>query len=141
MDAKSFRGPSGVRWYRFGYDSVTHGCFVYRRWRATNTGNGLQYMVRGSDWADDGLRREPYDSECRLALRALVGPPPWETEQAAAPPQCAPLEATRLAVAEALRTATASTERALADLDALREAMVEADAITSALKREFARHP
>ena len=139
MNTEPFTSPSGLRWSRVGSDAVTDEGTVYRRWRATNTGNGLQHMFNGSDWADDGLRYDPYDSECRMALRALVGPPPWETTGEA--PQRTTLESARLAVSEALRTATASTERAMADLDALREAMSELATISSALKREFARHP
>lgn len=61
-----------------GSISMSHGHLRWR-WRGDNNGNGLQYI--GNDgWQNDDVIVGHFDDKCKLALRALVGPPPWETQ-------------------------------------------------------------
>jgi len=54
-----------------------------RRWRHEPAGNCLQECICG-EWHDDDIENAEYDNAYKSALRALVGPPPWETQAPAA---------------------------------------------------------
>lgn len=71
-------------WVRYGEDAVVSLDGAQpRKWDSVNLGNGLLRGV-ASRWLIDPPW-EPFDTECKLALRALVGPPPWEVPAATTP--------------------------------------------------------
>lgn len=83
---------------------------IPRKFRNENTGNGLMVLRPtknglAREWRDDNNPIEPFDTECKQALRALIGPPPWETHAAAGSPatQVQPLVAPSHTTREAIQ--------------------------------------
>lgn len=105
---------------------------VLRGWRSSPGGNGLR-MKWNDQWVADTCRYDTFDASCKLALRALVGPPPWEgvagatTEPAAVvPPTTAtPTRELIRTIGSRLAALSNEAEQGFAELSAVAISLVE----------------
>ena len=97
------------------------------RWRAHQFGNHLESYYDGK-WQDDRFSSAAYDDACKEALRALVGPPPWERSPMTTTPAQSPSEARKARIEELgarLCALSDESEGGFSELRAITIALIE----------------
>lgn len=79
MENQATFDDDGSIWTRASEGGVNRGGGPYAyKWRSSDSGNQLMVNKFGT-WTDDANAEPGFDDSCKRALRALIGPPPWET--------------------------------------------------------------